>query len=250
MARFLKCFVGLLVVLFILLIIGWNMLPGMVSSKLSERAKVAISIRDIGLSPWSISINRLKVANPSGSILPEALKISNIDINVPMTHFFHKEIVIPTMTLDQVYLALEFDSPKSTNGNWTTIMGNLTSDNGGPSSSKKDDSDRSVLIKHLVLTNVEVDLAYKSTEKVQRLAPISRIDLYDISSTGGIPSAQIMNIVMEQILRNVFSKENLRNMLQDVLTPGSKSNQFLDRLKDLFDRGSQVEGDVETDELA
>lgn len=246
MARFLKYFVGCLVVLFILLIIGWNILPGMVSSKLTERAKVAITIRDISLSPWSISINRLKVANPSGSILPEALKISDIDINVPMTHFFHKEIVIPTMTLDKVYLALEFDSPKSKNGNWTTIMSNLNSDH----KESKGESDRSVLIKHLVLTNVEVDLAYKSTGETRRLKPISRIDLYDISSSGGIPSAQIMNIVMEQVLRNVFTKDNLRNMLQDVLTPGSDSNQFLDKLKDLFEREEYVEGDVETDEVA
>ena len=163
-----------------------------------------------------------------------------------MTHFFNKEIVIPTMTLDDMYLALEFEAPKSKKGNWTTIMQNL-SDSSGPSEKSKDD-DRSVLIKHLILTNVDVDLAYKSTGQVRKLKPIARIDLYNISSKGGIPTAQIMNIVMSEVLRNIFSAENLQNMLQDIIKPDP--NQYLDKLKSLFDRETFVEGDLETDDVA
>ncbi len=246
MARFLKYFAGFLVILFILLIIGWNMVPKIVSSKLTKEMQVEVSIDDIGLSPWSISVHKLSVDNPSGSILPKALTLAEIDVNVPMTHFFNKEIVIPTMTLDDMYLALEFEAPKSKKGNWTTIMQNL-SDSSGPSEKSKDD-DRSVLIKHLILTNVDVDLAYKSTGQVRKLKPIARIDLYNISSKGGIPTAQIMNIVMSEVLRNIFSAENLQNMLQDIIKPDP--NQYLDKLKSLFDRETFVEGDLETDDVA
>ena len=57
---------------------------------------------------------------------------------------------------------------------------------------------------------------------VRKLKPIKRLELNNISSEGGIPTAQIMDIIMSEMLRNVFSKEGLQNMLEGILSPGGK----------------------------
>ena len=140
------------------------------------------------------------------------------------------------MTMDDVYIGLEFDSPNNKNGNWTTIMNNM-------SKSTKEDSDQakakgettSVLIKRLVITDLQIELAYKTGGKPNRkLRPIDRIELTNISSEGGIPTAQIMNIIMQETLRNIFSKEGLQNMLDGILNPQDSGGGVMNTLKGLF----------------
>ncbi len=230
MGKFLKIIISLIIVLFIALMIVWNFLPTWVSSTLSDKMKVAVSISDIGLAPSQIKIDDLKVGNPKGSILSKALTVDDIAIQAPLKRYLDKDIVIDMITMDDVYLGLEFDSKGSTNGNWTTIMNNLQKD-----TSSGKESDKSVLIRRLVLTNINVDLVYRNEgSKVTKLKPIRRIELNDISSKGGMPTSQITNIVMREVLRNVFTLENLQNMLKDVISPDQPPQDLLKSLKDLF----------------
>lgn len=228
---------GLIVVLCLAAILVWNMFPTIVSHKLSKRAGVSVTISDIRLSPSMIKIDGIRVGNPAEySKTPRALSVDDMRINVPLSRFLDKRIVIDEMTMDDVYVGLEFDSPNSKKGNWTTIMNNM-------SQSTKEDSNKakakgkttSVLIKHLVITDLQIELAYKTGGKVNRkLRPIDRIELTNISSEGGIPTAQIMNIIMQETLRNIFSKEGLQNMLEGVLNPSDSGGGVMNTLKGLF----------------
>lgn len=241
---------GLIVVLCLAAVLIWNMFPTILSHKLSKRAGVSITLSDIRLSPGRIKVDGIRVGNPSDySKTPRALSVGDMVVNAPLTSFLDKKIVIDEMTMDDVYIGLEFDSPTSKNGNWTTIMNNI-------SKSTKEDSDKakakgkttSVLIKRLVITDLQIELAYKTGEKPNRtlrptnrvelknrkLRPINRIELTNISSEGGIPTAQIMNIIMQETLRNIFSKEGLQNMLDGILTPQDSGGSAMNTLKGLF----------------
>ncbi len=77
--------------------------------------------------------------------------------------------------------------------------------------------------------------------------PIERIELTNISSEGGVPTSQIMNIVMHETLRNIFSKEGLQNMLDGVLNPGDSGGGVMNTLKGLF--SDQILLDNDWDEL-
>lgn len=228
---------GLIVVLCLAAVLIWNMFPTILSHKLSKRAGVSITLSDIRLSPGRIKVDGIRVGNPSDySKTPRALSVGGMVVNAPLTSFLDKKIIIDEMTMDDVYIGLEFDSPTSKNGNWTTIMNNI-------SKSTKEDSDKakekgkttSILIKRLVITDLQIELAYKTGEKPNRtLRPINRIELTNISSEGGIPTAQIMNIIMQETLRNIFSKEGLQNMLDGILTPQDSGGSAINTLKGLF----------------
>lgn len=230
MKKLIKIFIGLVVLVFIALLVVWGTLPHLVSSKLSEKAKVPISIEGIQFTPSKISLSKIKVGNPPAyNIVPRALSVNKTKIIAPFTHFFKKKILIEELTMDDIYIGLEFDSKNSKNGNWTLIMNNLNSE-----ANKKDKKETDVLIKKTLLRNLIIEIAYKDTGKKQRLKPIDKIELNNISSSGGIPSSQIMSIVMDQALRNIFSKEGIQNMLQDALSPNDGSHSFMDSLKSIF----------------
>ncbi len=236
MKKLIAIIIAAIVILFVAFIIVWNMLPSIISSKLTKMAKVPVSITDIHFSTKSVEVERLKVKNPKGSVLDDALTVRTITADVPLTRFFKKEVVINQLLLDKVYISIEFDSKNSNQGNWSTIMNNLNESLASSLETKEEDQ-RGVLIKKLILENIKVDLVYRDTKEVQRLKKINRIELDNISSKGGVPSAQIMNIVMREVLRNIFSVENLKNMLQDIIQPGGSG--FTDTLKRLFSEAEE-----------
>lgn len=235
---------GVIVVLVLAAILVWNMLPSIVSRDLSKRTKVSVSIGAFGITPSSLKVDRIRMGNPPGSILKDALSIDEVKVSVPLTRFFDDNIVIDLMTMDDVYLGLEFESQRSTKGNWTTIMQNLKE---STSSDKKKAQDTgkstSVLIKKLIITDLQIELAYRSDRKVRKLRPIEKIELDNISSEGGLPTAQITDIIMSEMLKEVFSKEGLQNMLQNVLPGGDSGGGVQGVFKGLFSEMIELEND-------
>jgi uncharacterized protein involved in outer membrane biogenesis len=243
---------GIIVVIILGGILVWNMLPTIVSHKLSKQAGVSVTIGDIQVSPSTVRVDTIHVGNPPEyTKTPRALSVKEIGVDVPLTHFFHDNIVIEKMTMDDIYVGLEFDSPKSKNGNWTTIMNNMNkSTNDEKDKAEKTGKSTSVLIKKLIITDLKIELAYKTGGKENRmLRPIDRIELTNISSEGGLPTSQIMNIVMKETLRNIFSKEGLQNMLEGVLDPGDSGGGVMDSIKGLFSDVILLDNDWEDFEL-
>ena len=217
-------FFSIIIVLILVAALSWNMFPSWISHKLSSQAKVAVSIGNIRLSPSSIRIDKIYVGNPPKSILKKALEVDKLTANVPITRFLDKDIVINEMRMEDIYLGLEFESKKSANGNWKTIMNNLkASTNKDKERAKKENKTKTVLIKKLILEDLKVELVYtQGDRRVRKLRPIERLELTNISSEGGIPSAQIMDIVSSETLRNIMSLEGLQDLLRDTLSsPGS-----------------------------
>ncbi|MCB1106836.1 MAG: AsmA family protein [Chlamydiia bacterium] len=243
---------GIIIVLILGVILVWNMLPTIVSHKLSKQAGVSVSIGDIKLNPSMLHVDTIRVGNPPEyQKTPRALSVSALTANVPLTRFFDDNIVIDEMTMDDVYVGLEFDSPKSKNGNWTTIMNNISrSADSEKEKAKKSGKTTKVLIKRLVITDLQIELAYKTGGKANRkLRPIDRIELTNISSEGGIPTSQIMNIVMQETLRSIFSREGLQNMLEGVLNPNQSGKGVMDTLKGLFSDAILLDNDWDEFEL-
>ena len=202
------------------------------AKKLSEELKVPVTIGDISISLNTIEIKFVVVENLPGSYLKQALSIKNIDCKNNLFNYLDKNISIETIALDNIYLGLEFDSPKGTKGNWTTLMKNLQ-DSEVPTS--KNDT-KSIEIKELVLTNIQVDVVYKSSGgSVKKLPPIPKIVLHNISSSQGLPTQEIMQSVLGQMLKSVFVEENLKNMFEGILEePKSAVDTLLQPFKSLF----------------
>ncbi len=229
MAKLFKYLIVLIVVLFVAVIVVWGFLPTIISSELTKRAGVPVNIASLQIYPSQISIDHFSIGSPPKSILPESLNIQETDIDAPLTRYFSDDIVIDEITMDSIYLGIEIEKKGSSKSNWSYIMANL---NKGKKEAEGKKATK-VLIKRVLLTNLNVELAYKDQNgRIQKLQPIKRLELKNISSEGGIPSAQITHIILKEALRNIFSLEGLQNLVEDVINPSSDG--FLQPFKGIF----------------
>jgi hypothetical protein len=234
--------VGIALVAIILLgvFLLYSRLPDIASDKLTKMLKVAVQIEDIRLSYDKITIDSLEIANVPKSTLPKAFSVETLEFDTLLTNYMKDDIVIDEISLDKVYLGLEFVSPSNLTSNWTAILSPLTEES---DSSKKDakkatkgsslEEKKTVLIKKLVLTNIQVEIVYKSKgSAVTKLAPIDKIVLTNISTEDGLPMNQIANSVLGEMLKSVLIKENMKDAL-DSLTQ-SPENTVEGLFKGLF----------------
>jgi len=229
--RLLQAIVLLAILLAIVLFIGWLKAPHMISKELSKALQVSVEIGSITPSFRQITIKHIEIANLPGNHLSKALSIETCCSRTPFLNYLKQHILIDQITLDDVYLGLEFDSPKSAKGNWTTLMDNLQSNVQTPSKSK---DIKTVQIKELVLTNIQVDVFYKSSRgRTKRLPVIPKIVLKNINTAEGFPIEQITKSVLGQMLQSIFVQENLKNMFE-MLEPQNAFDTLLQPFKAIF----------------
>jgi hypothetical protein len=207
--------------------------PSYLSDKLSTQLKVPVHIGDISVSLNEIGVKQVEVENLPNHYLKKALSIDSISCKNELLNYLEKKISINEICLDGIYLGLEFNSPKGTEGNWTTLMDNLQSSSKENSPSKES---KTVEIKQLVLRNIQVDVVYQSQGgKVKRLPLIKEIVLKNINTAEGLPADQITQSVLGQMLRSVFVQENLKNMFEGILEqPQNALDTLFQPFKGLF----------------
>lgn len=234
MKIFFRSVAGLVVLVLIGLVVTFFLiragLSGTIERKMTSQFQVPVSVGSVSLGFSAIGFKKLVIGNPKGAVLPTALSTVNITINAPVTRYFKQDVVIDEISVSDIQLGLEFDSAGGTKGNWTEIMSNYEN---APEPSAEDT--RTVFIKRLVLNNISVDVVYRTNpKKIKRLPLIPQIVLTNISSTGGVPMHQIMESVLGQMLKSVFLKENMKDMLDEVIKNPPKTAE--DWLKVPFKR--------------
>jgi hypothetical protein len=209
--------------------IFWSRLPDILATHLSNQLKVAVSIDRLKASWNTIDIFKVRIANLPKSLLSNAFTCQQISLHSPLSHYVQERVIIDEIDLNTVYLGLEFDSASGTNGNWTALMNNMQV-------STATSSSRSLLIRKVVLTDIDVDVVYRQNgSKVTRLPRIPRMELTNITSEGGIPGEQIMNSVLGEMLKQVFLKQNLKNMFQELLQqPQNPVRNYLSPFQKMF----------------
>jgi len=216
MGKFIKYFVSIIIIVFAVGLIAWHMLPSWIALDLSRRTGVTVSFGAFKARYDTIDLRNVTIGNPPERVLPRAMAARYIHAKVPITRFLDKDIVIPFVGVRDIYVGVEFDRQGSSRGNWTTIVNNLRRSLGDQAKGRE--ANRTVLIERLVLENLYIELAYTNQPgRSKRLRPIRRIELTNVSSTGGFPTAQIMDIIIQQALEEIFSIENLQNMLRGVI---------------------------------
>lgn len=235
MKKFIRSLVVSLVVLFLLFIGALYVVslkaPEYASKKLSSKLKVPSKIDDISVSLNQITVTKLEIQNLPKSVLPKALSIETSSCKNNLFNYLSNDISIEEISLENIYLGLEFDSPKGTDGNWTVLMNNLKETS--TPTDKKDSS--SVTIKELSLINIQVEVAYKSSGVKKKLPVIPKIVLHNINTSEGLTEEQIMQSVLGQMLKSVFIQENLKNMFESFLDqPQDTIDSIVKPFKGLF----------------
>lgn len=219
----------------IVLFLFWSRLPDIVATHLSKTLQVQVEIGDIRLTPQTISIDSISIDNPRTFSLPKAFSAELIAIAAPLNRYLKDQIEIDTITINNIYLGLEFDSPQGTSGNWTAIMDRTKQGNTSPSTTKE--TSKSVLIHKIIFNNISTELLYRNQGgKPRRLPTIKHMELHEISSEGGAPMDQILNSALGEMLKQVFIEQNLKDMLDKVFSPNKNEmlQQTFKQFKGLF----------------
>lgn len=233
-------------IVFLIIFLGgyltWARIPDLLSSSISKRLNVLVQIGSIGLFPSKIAISKLHIGNPSGYKLPEALSINEILCKALFTHYFKDQIIIDELVLNTVYVGLEFDSIKGASGNWTVLFSNLES----IKESNKKKSTKSLLIKKVYVRNINADVLYHDRGKgVIHLPSIEEMEFDNISSEGGFPIDQLMSSVLGKMLKEVFTRENIKDMIQSLLPNPQDLNQYIRPFKGLFGQNEKSQPDLD-----
>ncbi|KAG6559660.1 hypothetical protein RHABOEDO_000728 [Candidatus Rhabdochlamydia oedothoracis] len=223
-----KLVVVILIALIIFAFIAKSRLPDIVSNNLSKKIHVPVQIDDIHLNWNRIDIDKITIGNSSGSVLPKAFSCDRLFSIAPFTNYLKRHVIIDQIKIDNVYLGLEFKAPLSTDGNWSKIIDQINT--------SSTSTFRTVLIRKLILTNIDVDLVYISEgNSVKRLRRIDRIELNDVSSEEGIPANQITSLVIKEMIKHVLQEQNLQNMIKDVIkNPEKGIKRILNPFKKIF----------------
>lgn len=227
MKKFLSGLFGFIFVLIIAAVLivffGWSRVPDWLASRLEDRLQVHVSIDDLHASWESIDIQKLDVGNPSGYSLPRAFSAEQILIEAPLMNYLHDNVVIDKVEIDNIYVGLEFNKQGSKSGNWTVLMSNLKEHEAHSGGKGK-----TVLIKKLILNNISITLAYRDGSKQpQKLKTIKHLEFDNVTSEKGLPTDQIADIIMREMLKSIFSLENLGNMLEGFLESPQKGVETL-----------------------
>ena len=215
-----------IIILFAAIFFSWNYLPYWISHNLSKKIGVAVSIGHMNLSPTRARILQLSIDNPEGCILDKALTVKKIQANSPITSFLHDNVVIDEVVFSDLYLGLEFESALNTQGNWTMIMGNLRSSLGGSSLGEgvntAEKKGKSFLIKRLAVERMNIDLVFRQGDgRIRHLKPVAHMEFKNVRSDGPFPMGQLTNIIMSEVLKEVFFDQHLQDMLQNLIpSPG------------------------------
>ncbi|MBM3198124.1 MAG: hypothetical protein FJZ58_02560 [Chlamydiae bacterium] len=210
--------------------IFYKRLPSLASKRMESALQVPVTIADMRLTLHSIDIDQCTISNLPHKTLTKAFSAEIISIQAPLTEYRKSHVTIDQIVIDQVYLGLEFDSPKGTQGNWSTLMKNLEA------STSSSQEDTTVLIRELILTNIQVDVVYDTKGgSIKKLPPIDRLVFTNINTSEGLPMEQLLKSVLGQMLQSVFMKENIKNMLKETLElPETPLQELIAPFKGLF----------------
>lgn len=226
--RPLASLLALIVILAALYFIALSRGPDILAGYLSKELGVSVSIDSVKPRWDTFRVEMFDVANESGYTLPKAFSAKTIELKAPASTYFSDPVVVEQITVDTIYLGIEFDSTTSASGNWTKLMSHYQDK---ADLAAKDG--KKVLIKKMIFTNIQADLIFHNQGgKIQKLPLIPRIELTNISTEGGFPINQLTSSILGQLIKQAFMQYHIDSMLLQV--PGKAVELFMKPFEGVF----------------
>lgn len=217
-------FISIVLAIVIVSFLAITRVADVVAAHLTQKLGVPVSIDSIEFSPQTIKLTEIQIGNVAHYFLPKAFSAKQVKIDAPLSRYLGKEVIIEEVLINDVYLGLEFDSTKGAKGNWTTILAQFKNN---IAQSIEGKAPPTLLIKKLIVTNISTQLLFHDKEGTQTLPMIDRMEFTDVTSSGGIAIDQLTSSILGQMLRSIFTKEQLQNMLDPLLSPANKATDLL-----------------------
>lgn len=215
-------------IVLIALLIGWVILPGQFSNSMSNKLLVSVNIRHIPFSFNPLGIDHVSIGNPKEyNDLQKALTVGSIRVMTPVKNYFEEQIVIDEILIDTVYLGIQFESlARLDKGNWSQIASNLKQTSSSDEKRRgKEGRNPSILIKKVVIRNVQAELLYgHDRKKAEKLPLIKEMTFTDLNSDEGAPMGQILNSILAQMIITTTAQKQIDVFKNLFNLPGKAGN--------------------------
>lgn len=208
MKKLIGIIVGILILVGVLGYLTLRFSAPILANIISHKTHTPVSIQSIDWKKESFTIHDISIGNPPKARFPTALRVQTIDVQAPYKQYFEDPILIDLIHLNNVYVNIQVYNKEQTEGNWQTLIANMSEDHKSPLT-----VERHASIKKLVLTNIQIDLIL-SDGKLHKLSPIDRLEFDNIRSDKGIPTQEISEIIVQKMMNQIFLQKGLKAIIE------------------------------------
>jgi len=194
----------------------WLAKAPVMSSYLTRKLNIPVSMLTIGIGPTKATIRNFKVKNPRGFKIRTAFKAAKIEIGYHFKDLFGTPTKINEIVATDVFLSIEFSNPLGTRNNWTALGARIPPDN---SKTKG----KGVSIGVLALKDIAVEVRGLGLKGAPETRHIDLIELHNIDSAKGFPT--------QELIRKIFENGGLDAYIQEAFDPDNVIEKFLNPLK-------------------
>ena len=185
----------------------WFTKAAILSTYLTNKMRVPVSIGSISMRPSQTTMANFKIENPRGFKTDAAFKAANTTISYQFSNLISNPTIIDNIEVSDIYWSVECSNPLCSENNWTVIGANAVK-------REESDSNREVLIHHLVLSNLTVEIRGLGLQPGVTVKRIPRLEFYDIDSKKGFPTGELIKAVfggagLMQYIQQIFNPQNL-----------------------------------------
>jgi hypothetical protein len=202
MGCLLKWIGGVILLVLVALGLAWFMAPQIAGYTIRSTLGTDAQVRELHLGLQDTSFGGITIMSPKGSRISKALTVESGSAQAPLIPALYADpYVVESIHLKGLDLFLDFpEGPSLQTGNWGKMLAH--------SAAQSSPNDREILIKEVVLEDIRVTMIDQSGRE-QKLKPIDRIRFTNVSSRDGVEGSQLTAVVLNQVLRNILSIENL-----------------------------------------
>ena len=207
----------------ILILVGfvafvWLMKVSFLSSYLSEKMRVPVSMSQVSIFPRHTSIRDFAIRNPKGFKSRTAFEVEKVDLDYNWRNLFGNPVILDQIILDQIFLRVEFSNGLGTQNNWTAIARGMP----------KPERGKEVIIRKLILLGVNVEITGLGLTGKAMRRTVDRIELDDIDSRNGFPT--------EELIKQIFGGMGIQQFIKDAFNP----QQMMQKAIQLFGENEEA----------
>jgi len=200
--------------------IAWTNKSAVAAHFLSRELNgVPVAIRSLQITKEQSNVAQLRIGNPPRSRTPVAFAAEQMKVQTTIQQVMGDPMTIDEIVVKDIFVGVEFYDSKQQDSNWNYIL--------ATDEKKKKKEEKDYLIRKLTLYNLTVEVT-QSNGQVKRYPTIPKMEFYNISSATGFPIDEIEKAIFNLVLKDLFKKLNLDQILKDQLQ--KVPNKYLPKL--------------------
>ncbi len=188
-------------------VVGWSMKTQIAAHFIGKQLHVPAEVGSFDLSSTRASLRELWIGNPPGSRTKTSFTARDVTIDSTWGQLRGDPLVIDEIDLDTIFVGVEFYNRDGKDNNWSRMLSKEAKESKG--------SQRGYLIKTLVLSNLTVQVT-QADGSTKRYPTIAHMEFHNISSETGLPLDQIEKAIFQLVLKELFQKLDLNQVLDTI----------------------------------